>query len=155
MTCNAGIDEGGCLGVALQVLARPVTLVTAAVASPLGRVLPPAPASLLDSCEVVSAACQWLATLVVVLYHVANEIKLRRAFLAQEAARFPEHQQLFVAWPLKSAKGLHLLLFAYLTPVLVFSLVWYWWLVLMQWVQVSWETAGDLPSVLRLPYVFL
>lgn len=125
------------------------------VASPLGRILAPAPLPLMESCEVVTAGSQWVATLVVVLYHVMNEIKLRRAFLAEEASRYPMHQELFAAWPLKSAKGLHMLLFAWLTPVLVFSLLWHYWLVLMQWVVGSWETGEALPSLLRLPFVFL
>jgi hypothetical protein len=138
-----------------QVLVSPLTKWTAAFVAGGRQVVTPSVEKVVGSCEAVNSAGQWVATLVVVLFHVTNEVKLRRAFLRQEATRYPGHQAQFLKWPLGNVKGLTAVVVAYLTPLVTFALLWHVWLLLMQWVISAWEGEAHFAAILRLPYAFL
>jgi hypothetical protein len=138
-----------------QVFVSPLTTWTAAFISGGSPELVPVPSKVVGSCEAVNSAGQWVATLIVLLYQVTNEIKLRRAFLMHEAARHPQHSPRFQAWPLGSMKGLNSVIMAYMVPLVALTVTWHVWLSLMQWVIAAWEGEVPFATLLRLPYAFL
>ncbi len=110
--------------------------------------------ALLGSCEAATAATQWSCALLIVLYSVANEYKLRRTFLSRgEGPESPRSRKPFGDWPGGAPKGVVQCLTAFLIPVQCFNALWHLWLQLQERVVAVWEVGVPSgPSLLHMPY---